>query len=229
MNRPLTACLAALLCASTAGAYQTGDHELLTMPTAWTMDKGQSYFTDYELVCLNYNYGITPRTHIGVFTLFPVTAEMLRSLTLGMKQNWLQGEKVSSALWLTYSPDFQGLTVGNVFSFGTPANGFHAGACLVKGLENNSDFEDDGNTGPEEYVFMAGYRKDLGPRLSGLLEYYTSSSILDDGFNGLGNFGLRWRGENLAVDFGGMRPLSDTGDLLFIPYLKATVMFGGKE
>lgn len=214
--------LAALLAAGTAlaGSYQTGDHELLTMPTAWTMEQGDSYFTDYELVFLNYSYGVTDRTHLGLFTLFPITTEAMRSLTVGVKQNVLRGDRLGAALWSTWSPDFGGMTVGTVFSLGQPEHSLHLGASMVLGLEGGMDHE--------EYVFMVGGRHDLKPRLALLAEYYNSSTMLDDGFNGLAALGLRWRNEQLAVDFGGLRPLADTGDLLFLPYLKATIRFKRK-
>jgi hypothetical protein len=214
--------LALLLAAGSAlaGEYRIGDHELLTMPTAWTMEQGQSYFTDYELVFLNYSYGVTDRTHLGLFSLFPITSEAFRSLTVGVKQNVLRGEQLQAALWSTWSPDFGGFTLGSVFSLGRPEHSLHLGASMVLGLEGGMDHE--------EFVFMVGGRHDLKPRLALLAEYYTSSSMLDDDYSGLVALGMRWRNEQLAVDFGGVRPLSDLGDLLFIPYLKATIQFDAR-
>jgi len=47
--------------------YQVGDHELFAMPTAYTMPAGNTYFTDYELVFLNFTFAPTNRTHAGFF------------------------------------------------------------------------------------------------------------------------------------------------------------------
>ncbi|MCB1048112.1 MAG: hypothetical protein KDC10_13020 [Calditrichaeota bacterium] len=209
----------ALTLAAPARAWQPGDHELLTMPTAWTMDQGSSYFTDYELFFLNYSYGVTPRTHVGVFTMFPIVSEFINTVSLGVKQNWLDGEKVDGALWGTYTPDGGMFTLGNVFSIGEPSKSLHVGACAVMGLNDSNNHT--------EWVGMVGYRGDLSEKGSLLFEYYNSSSMLDDGFNGMVNLGYRFRLQTVSVDFGGIRPLADTGDLLFVPYLKATLYFGG--
>ena len=36
--------------------YRPGDHELLIMPTAYTMEAGQWYLSDYELFFLNFTF-----------------------------------------------------------------------------------------------------------------------------------------------------------------------------
>ena len=146
----------ALTLAAPARAWQPGDHELLTMPTAWTMDQGSSYFTDYELFFLNYSYGVTPRTHVGVFTMFPIVSEFINTVSLGVKQNWLDGEKVDGALWGTYTPDGGMFTLGNVFSIGEPSKSLHVGACAVMGLNDSNNHT--------EWVGMVGYRGDLSEK-----------------------------------------------------------------
>ncbi|MDA3812893.1 MAG: hypothetical protein PF570_01440, partial [Candidatus Cloacimonetes bacterium] len=45
--------------------YKVGDHELCVMPTAYTMPAGSTYFTDYELLFLNFTFAPTNRTHVG--------------------------------------------------------------------------------------------------------------------------------------------------------------------
>lgn len=52
--------------------YQVGDHKLLAMPTAYTMPAGDTYFTDYELVFLNFTFAPTNRTHAGFLHYFPL-------------------------------------------------------------------------------------------------------------------------------------------------------------
>lgn len=65
--------------------YQAGDHELAIIPTAYTMEKGQSYITDYELWFLNYSYAISNQTHISAFSLFPISSDFIESVSIGLK------------------------------------------------------------------------------------------------------------------------------------------------
>ena len=207
---------ALLLTGLYAQEYQPGDHELLIMPTAYTMEKGQSYFSDYELVFLNYSYAVSSGTHLAVFTLFPVTADFLETLTFGAKQKYINGEDVKAAVWVTFTPKVSGLTIGSVFSFGKPSNGFHLGIGTASSFEEKT----------EEWplVIMAGYRVDISGTLSLLAEYTNAKAAIDEGFNGLLSIGLRFRGETMSWELGGIRPLETTGDLLFLPLLKATLL-----
>jgi len=199
-----------------AQEYQPGDHELLLMPTAYTMEKGQSYFSDYELVFLNYSYAVSSGTHLAVFTMFPVTTDFLETLTFGAKQLYVNDDFVKAAVWVTFTPKVSGLTIGSVFSFGKPSNGFHLG------LGTASSFEE--RTAEWPLVIMAGYRVDISGTLSLLAEYTNAKAAIDEGFNGLLSIGLRFRGETISWELGGLRPLETTGDFLFLPLLKATLL-----
>lgn len=50
-----------------AREYAPGDHELVFMPTAYTMNTGEVYFSDYEPISLNSVFALTNSTHIGFF------------------------------------------------------------------------------------------------------------------------------------------------------------------
>jgi hypothetical protein len=151
--------LPVLLCSQD---YQVGDHELLFMPTAYTMNKGSSYFSDYELFFLNYVYAPTSTTHLGVFTLFPITSDFLETLTLGIKQNYARINNVAGAVWATYTPKNSLIVLGNVFSIGKVNNGLHLGLGTVSDLDaENSDWE---------LIYMIGYRYDLSKKFSFMLE-----------------------------------------------------------
>ena len=213
--RFITLC-AVLITGIQAQEYQVGDHELLLMPTAYTMETGQSYFSDYELVFLNYTYGVTPSTHVGIFTLFPITKDFLETVTLGVKQKYLSSDFVSSALWVSYTPKVSGLTVGNVFSFGKTSNGLHVGIATASSFEEN--------TAEWPLIIMLGYRLDISKKLSLLAEYTNVEALIEDGFNGLLSIGIRFRGESISWELGGIRPLESTGDFLFAPLLKATFL-----
>ena len=199
-----------------AQEYQVGDHELLIMPTAYTMEAGQSYFSDYELVFLNYTYAVTPSTHLGIFTLFPITKDFLETVTLGAKQKYIDSEFIKSAVWITYTPKVSGLTIGNVLSFGKPSHGFHLG------LATASSFEEQTEEWP--LIIMLGYRVDISGSLSFLAEYTNAQASIEEGFNGLLSLGIRFRGESISWELGGIRPLESTGDFLFFPLLKATFL-----
>jgi hypothetical protein len=205
-----------LIIAVNAQEYQVGDHELLLMPTAYTMETGQSYFSDYELVFLNYTYAVTPSTHVGIFTLFPITSDFLETLTLGAKQKYIDGEVVKSALWVSYTPKVSGVTVGNVFSFGKPSHGFHVGIASANSFEEQA----------EEWpiIILLGYRIDISQKLSLLAEYTNVEAAIEEGFNGLLSIGVRFRSESICWEIAGLRPLESTGDFLFAPLLKATFL-----
>ena len=82
-----------------AEEYHVGDHELFLMPTAYTMPKGTFYFSDYELVFLNFTAAPFNGIHVGVFTLFPITSDFLNTLTFGIKQNYYQSHNFGSAVF----------------------------------------------------------------------------------------------------------------------------------
>jgi hypothetical protein len=194
--------------------YRPGDHELMLMPTAYTMEAGQWYFSDYELIFLNFTFAAGENTHIGAFTLFPITSKFIETTTLGIKQNYLKSEKTQAALWATYTPNGSGLSLGNVLSYGVRGNGFHIGLSGITGLDDDND--------EWQFVYMLGYRIDISRKTCLMLEY-TNSSVGDA--NGLFTFGFRFIGESVSWDIAGIKPLEDTGDLWMIPLLKATVLF----
>ena len=209
-----------LTAAGLSQEYQAGDHELMLMPTAYTMEQGKSYFTDYELFFLNYTYGVTNTTHLSVFTLFPITKDFLETLTFGAKQQYLSNEAFKAALWTTYTPKISVLTLGTVFSIGANPDGLHLGFSMANSLER-----EDSNADQWEWIYMVGYRLDVSKKISIMAEYTNSSSAIEGDFNGLLSLGVRFRGESIAWELGGVRPLENTGDdFLFFPLLKATFL-----
>lgn len=212
-----------LLCLSVflnvnAQEYKPGDHELLIMPTAYTMDSGDFYFSDWELFFLNAAYAPTPSTHVGLFMLFPITSDFVKTITLGVKQKYLDFDGFKAAAWATYTPDAKdGLTVGNVFSIGKNTHGLHLG------IAGASAFDDE-DTG-WELVFLVGYRYDVSQKVGLIAEYTNAKSGIDEGFDGVISIGVRFIGESMSWDLAGVRPLESTGDFLFFPLLKATFLF----
>jgi len=199
--------------------YRPGDHELMIMPTAYTMEDNQWYLSDYELFLLNFSYAASPTTHIGVFTLFPITSNFLETITLGVKQNYMKSEDFQAAVWGTYTPKASGLSLGNVFSYGKGGNSLHLGLSGMTGLDDESD--------GWLFVYMVGGRVDLSRKICLMAEYTNASTAAENGFDGIITFGFRFIGENVSWELGGFRPLQGTGDVDFFmfPLLKATVLF----
>jgi hypothetical protein len=205
---------------SRPGAYQVGDHELLLMPTGYTMQARQSYLTNYELFFLNYSYAPTNSTHISAFSLFPITKDFLETFTFGVKQQFLNSESVKAALWGTYTPKISGLTFGTVFSIGSGPDGLHLAISAANSLDR-----EDSNSDKWEWIYMAGYRLDISQKISLIAEYTNFSAAVEEDFNGLISFGVRFRGESITWDLAGIRPLEGTGDFFLFPLLKATFLF----
>lgn len=196
--------------------YRPGDHELFLMPTAYTMPENGSYFSDYELFLLNYTYGATPRTHIGAMTIFPVTTEFLETFTLGLKQNYYKSEEFNAAFWGTYTIKNGLYTLGNVFSIGKKSRSLHAGIALAGEIKSDNS----------EIFYFFGGRLDLSKSVAAIAEFSSSNALLtDNGIKGIFTIGIRFIGEKVAWEVAGIRPGSDTGKLLFLPYLKATFYF----
>ena len=195
--------------------YKPGDHELLLMPTAYTMEKGQSYFEDYELIFINYSYAATNSTHISLFSMFPITTDFLETLAIGAKQSLYQEEKIAVALFGSYwfEPGFA--LTGAVVSIGPRSSSFHLGFGYGSADGGGGGF------------FMLGYRGDFSQRFSFLAEYSNSTEGVSNEASGVLTFGIRFRGETMAWDLGGIRPLDipSDSDLLMFPLLKASVVF----
>lgn len=200
-----------------SGSYQPGDHELIFMPTAYTMPSGEGYFSDYELIFLNFTFAPTGSTHIGFFTGFPISGTFVEeTFTLGFKQNYLRLKKLSAALWGSYTVKPGLYSVGNVFSYGEKGTSIHAGISYAASKETEG----------HQWLILLGFRKDLSAKVSGIIEYTNAASLINDAdFNGLISFGLRFRTNSVSWELAGIRPLEETGDLLFFPMLKATVLF----
>jgi len=198
-----------------ASDYQVGDHELFLMPTAYTMPKGSAYFTDYELFFLNYTRALTPTTHVGVFSLFPVTTHFLKTLTLGIKQQYFSSPTFKSAVWANYTPKVSGFMLGNVLSIGRHGSHLH---LALSGATTN-DVED------WEFVYMLGVDMKTSNRLSVMAEYTNTSSLVEDDFRGLLSLGVRFRSTKMAWELAGIRPIQSSGEFLFFPFLKGTLYF----
>jgi hypothetical protein len=206
----------AILSANETIDYRVGENELFIMPTAYTMPQGRFYFASYELIIINMTFAPTNRSQIGFYSLFPISTEFLQTVTILGKQNWLQTERFSSAFWGSYTPEAKFALIGNVFSFGKKDRGnFHFS------FTNAFEF---GKSTHHDLIFMAGAKFPFTTVTSFLVEIYNSEALLDEDFNGLLNIGLRFHSNRFAIDVAGIRPLENTGEFLFFPFLKVVIM-----
>ncbi len=203
--------------------YAPGDNEYLFTPTAYTMPKGNSYFTDYELFLLNYTYAVTDRTHLGVFIPFPITTDLLKLLSFGVKQNYLKTDWIQSAVYASYTFDTAQLILGNSISIGNPSNGANLSAGITKFFKDSNGFG---------ILLSFGYRFDPSENTSLIAEI----SQIFGGDNvqnftstfpgGLISVAFRIRSTHLSWDLGAFRPLDmeDSGIVAF-PMLKVSYYF----
>jgi len=195
--------------------YFPGDNELLLMPTAYTMPQRNSYFSDYELMLLNYSYAVTSSTHLSVFSFFPVTTQFYESITFGFKQKIITYKSLQSALYGTFTPKGSIFSVGDVVSIGEVHHSVHGSLAYMKLVEDAKPF----------WIFMLGYRIDPSEKSSIMLEYELVTSSYESGSAGMITIGFRIRSANMSWELAGMRPLQYSGDLLFMPLLKAGYYF----
>ena len=192
--------------------YLPGDHEILLTSTAYTMPKGKAYFTDYELFFLNLTYAITDKTHLSFFTLFPITDQFLRSLTIGVKQNIFKSDYIAGSVSAAFIPETSNAYLGGTVSLGNIRNNLNVSIGKI--------------TDSEQIFLSLGTQATISKTASFLAEYIsTDTGLSDDITSGLITLGVRLRSETMSWDIGGFRALNDDSDLLLFPILKATIVF----
>ena len=198
--------------------FVAADQALFIIPTAYTMPKGKSAITDFELLILQYTYAPVEHLHISAGMAFPIVSELIRSLTIGAKFNYFHQGNVQAAVFGSYSPhpDIRAANIGHVLSIGKPGGSVHFAVTKPFG-----EIEDIGKGG---VVAALGGIADLGPRVAGIGELYLYLSK-DEPLKAF-NLGLRFKGKNISWDLGGMRPIGiDTGGFIAFPFVKATFIF----
>ncbi|MDD5688169.1 MAG: hypothetical protein PHE88_10105 [Elusimicrobia bacterium] len=213
------------LTGSAGAEYMAGDHELFLTPTAYTMPKGASYFSDYEVAIINYTYAVTSRTHVGVFSFFPINKEVLETAAIGVKQNYYSSEQTGCAFWAAGIPKNKIYNLGNVVSFGKKEKSLHIAVSAVYFDNKDEVLNSDENFKSHRWSFTytIGYRKDLSEKTSLIAEYsYVSAEADAD----LLCVGPRFRTNKIAWDIAAARPvITEAPGLILLPILKATITF----
>lgn len=205
--------------------FYAADQSVFLLPTAHTMPRGTHALTSFEVLLLQYSFSATDRLHLSAGMVFPVTADMFKTLSLGAKYRYLSQGKVNSAAWASYSPDPQLFTAGNVVSLDANKASLHFAAALYANAEE----------GESRILFGLGGIAELSHRVNLMGEIimvpeteWIEEEDIDEvtGYEGLLIVGLRFKGEKISWDLGGARSLEEgQGDLIAIPFLKATFLF----
>ncbi|MBW6513520.1 MAG: hypothetical protein K0B87_02055 [Candidatus Syntrophosphaera sp.] len=146
--------------------YLSADQALFVMPTAYTMPRGTSALTSFELLILQYTYAPTDRIHLSAGTVFPITFDLLRSFTLGGKINYLRKDGIQAAFYGSFTPDVEVriANIGHVLSIGDPHRSLHFSVSKPFG-----EYEDILEGG---FVFGLGGIADLSKRVAAIGEFY---------------------------------------------------------
>lgn len=198
-------------------SYSPGDHEVLVMPTAYTMPAGSAYFSDYELFVLTFGYAPTSSTHISAGILFPVTTEFYRTFTIGVKQNYFESGHFSGAAFGTASLEQGGYMIGNVFSIGGIDRNFNIG------LAYNSEYE---GPGYSRFIYMLGSKFDISQTVSLLAEFESSNDKFNfDLTGGIVSLGVRFRDDNITWEIAGFRVINASSEsMIFLPFVKVSMI-----
>ncbi len=158
-------------------------------PTPATLDKGESYFRDYELFFLNFGYSVTDELDLSLGTLFPISTEVLM-LSVGAKLRLLDRE--TQPLGLALLGSYTQLEEINFGSIGIVAGIGDRRQSL--NLTINRSFDDDGDA---ETILLAGFDTQGPGRSKFIMEYMNSATLFAedaDELEGFLNFGLRFFG-----------------------------------
>ncbi len=224
--------LASIILATTAFMFAEADPQflaadqtLMIMPTAYTMPKGTSAFTNFELFLLQYTYAYMDRVHLSAAMVFPVFKDAIKTFTVGSKISYYREDKLQTALWVSYIPDPKIFSLGHVFSYGIPKISGHLTTGLVTKAQDGDAIL---SYGTEDLFYHAGFGviNSLSPRTSLITELHLGRYTGDDGVDSLILCGLRFKGKNISWDLGGFRPINeDMGELIALPFVKATILF----
>jgi len=199
--------------------FQAADQSLFVLPTAYTMPKGTSALTSYEILILQYAYAPVENLHISAGTVFPIHPELLRSLTLGAKFNYLRSNSIQAAFYGSVTPfieDVAFFNIGHVISIGDPSGSFHV--SINKPFGSIEDAVEGGWMGG--VGFIAGF----SPRVAGIGEVHLYLGEGDP--EAAVGLGLRFKGKSISWDLAGFRPITlDMGEILALPFIKATFLF----
>jgi len=191
-------------------------NSLMFCPTPATVPKGDFYFRDFELYILNFGWGLRETTSLSFMTHFPIVS-VLDFGSVGFKQRLLDRRKRKVGLALAGSLTFGTWDIEN--------DSFWTGS-LILGMGNrerslnlalNQSYRRGGS--PFTFLVLGGDRR-MSRRSKLMFEIIDGADLLDDLGSGFVNLGLRFFGRDWSFTLSGLRPLEETGRLLFIPMIQ---------
>lgn len=203
--------------------FLVGDNELIILPTARVMPKGQMYFSAYQVVILNLGYSITNTTQISLLSWFPVTTQLLgETFTLGIKQQlWKSQEKyfISVSGFVNPKSQITGVSFQSSNLFSESKTQIHINIGWLFNYEY-----------PDQRAMLngIGLQYNLSKKVAFVGEVLSASNNTLDLKESIEMLtaGFRWRSESLMVELAGVRPLEGgMGDLIMYPLLKGMIIF----
>lgn len=186
-------------------------------PTPETLGDG-GYFRNFLLFFLNTGFALHEDLDLSVGTIFPVASD-LASISAGLKWRVLSRAEhpVGVALVVngTIIDDYRSGTFGAVAGIGDEDRSLNVAVGRYAEHEG----------GEASTVVLAGADVRVGPRMKFLIEYGTSSDVIDSDVDGLINVGFRWFGDRMSFTLTGFRPLEDTGDFVVFPFTMFSLHF----
>jgi len=190
-------------------------------PTPATVPQGEHYFRSFELLILNYGYGITDDLNLSLGALFPISTEWNLLLT-GLK--WQVADRTESPVGLAVSASYLIAPDDRTYaSLGGIAGLGDARRSLNVAVDYGWD--EDGESGQRILVGgdvqISGRMKLFAEWANSELVFATGDDEDDDELDGFINAGFRIFGESMAFTLGGFRPLiaEDTGSFVALPML----------
>lgn len=192
-------------------------NSLLFVPTSETLQKGDIYYRNFELLFNNIGASITDDISLSFMSAFPVTSSFT-IFSFGAKVRALSRERSPIGLAVAASTTF-----GDEISFQN-----YSGILSVGNIRRSATFaanllvDDDGDT---EAFFLVGGDLQIAPRVKLLLELGNSAAAIDDDFSGLANFGFRAFWEKVSFTLTAFRPLEGADELLAVPFASFSAHF----
>jgi len=196
-------------------------NSVLLCPTPATLEKGDSYFRNFEIYFVNFGWAPTSSTNVSVMTHFPI-ASFMDFGALGLKQRLLDREEhgfgaalAGSYLFFPKDDDNRGLlTASLILGVGDWERSLN--------LSLNQSYAEDED--PYTSVMLGGDIR-VGSRAKMLLEYLNTAEGLDDDFHGMLNFGFRLFGDRWSFSLTGLRPMREADDLFAVPLIQFSYHF----
>jgi len=207
---------------------------VIMMSTAETHPAGTFFFSDYELILLQFGYAITDEVQLALSGVPPLIENQPYFFDLTMKANLYRGSVFRFALLgsfdVLFDDDGDGFWGARLGAVGTVC--FNP-TCQISLSPNVVTFFNDATTDFLPIISSLGFVGRVSPLFAFLLEPLYTFIVGDevtgaDGF--ILNYGVRLSGQNFAVDLALMLPVLEDVDNPFImgfPFVSFTYRTDG--